>query len=126
VALAALVGTQLGQTLLVGHRSPAVLAASVGSAAGLAAVIQTPGLSQFFGCTPLGPVGWGIAATAATAASVTAAATPTLARRLPAKATDTMEAALQPERLAELAARLLPPTLLHRTHQPDEPVRPAA
>lgn len=35
--------------------------------------MQTPGVSQFFGCTPLGPVGWTIAGTSAslaTAASV--------------------------------------------------------
>jgi hypothetical protein len=61
VALAALVGTQLAQTLVAGGRDPTVLAAALGSAAVLAAVIQTPGVSQFFGCTPLGPVGWSIA-----------------------------------------------------------------
>jgi len=71
VALAALVGTQLGQTLAAGGPEPAVLASSIGSAAVLAAVIQTPGVSQFFDCTPLGPVGWGIAGTAAAAATVT-------------------------------------------------------
>ena len=58
VALAGLVGTQLGQTLVVGGRDPVVLAASLSSAAALVVIIQTPGLSQFFGCTPLGPVGW--------------------------------------------------------------------
>lgn len=73
VALAALVGTQLGQTLLVGRRNPSVVASGLGSAAVLAAVIQTPGLSQFFGCTPLGPVGWGIALGSATAATAAAA-----------------------------------------------------
>jgi calcium-translocating P-type ATPase len=80
VALAALVGTQLGQTLLVGRRSPAVVAASLGSAAVLVAVVQTPGVSQFFGCTPVGPVGWGIAVTAAAGATLAAAALPDLAR----------------------------------------------
>ncbi|WP_199432404.1 HAD-IC family P-type ATPase [Qaidamihabitans albus] len=69
VALAALVGTQLGQTLLTGGRSPAVLASGLGSAAVLAAAIQTPGVSGFFGCTPLGPVGWTIALGSAGAAS---------------------------------------------------------
>jgi cation-transporting ATPase I len=57
-ALIGIVGAQLGQTLVTGWRSPLVIAASVGSATVLAGVIQTPGLSQFFGCTPLGPVGW--------------------------------------------------------------------
>jgi magnesium-transporting ATPase (P-type) len=70
VALAALVGTQLGQTLITGGLDRSVLAASLGSAATLGAVIQTPGVSQFFGCTPLGPVGWGIALSSATAANV--------------------------------------------------------
>jgi magnesium-transporting ATPase (P-type) len=69
VALAALVGTQLGQTLAIGGPGPAVLGSSVGSAAALVAVVQTPGLSQFFGCTPLGPLGWTIAGGAATAAT---------------------------------------------------------
>jgi cation-transporting ATPase I len=71
IGLAALVGTQLGQTVVVGGRSPIVLGASVLSAGALIVVIQTPGLSQFFGCRPLGPVGWLTAVTAS--ASVTAA-----------------------------------------------------
>jgi magnesium-transporting ATPase (P-type) len=58
VALAALVGTQLGQTLRAGYGSKTVLATGIGSAALLAAVIQTPGVSQFFGCRPLGPISW--------------------------------------------------------------------
>jgi cation-transporting P-type ATPase I len=58
MALAALVGTQLGQTLLVGARNPLVLATGLGSTALLAAIIQTPGVSQFFGCTPLDPLAW--------------------------------------------------------------------
>ncbi|MEO3815099.1 cation-translocating P-type ATPase [Plantactinospora sp. B24E8] len=70
IALAALVGTQLGQTLLDGGLSPSVLASTAGSLAALAAVVQTPGVSQFFGCTPLGPVGWGIAAGSAVSATL--------------------------------------------------------
>ncbi len=69
VALAALVGTQLGQTMSSGQGSRGVLATGLGSAALLAAIIQTPGLSHFFGCRPLGPVGW------ATAIGSSAAAT---------------------------------------------------
>ena len=80
-ALVGLVGAQLGQTLVTGWRSPLVVAASVGSAAGLAAVIQTPVVSQFFGCTPLGPVGWGIGLGSAAAASLGA---PLVARLVPA------------------------------------------
>ena len=70
VALIGIVGAQLGQTLLAGWRSPLVVAASLGSASALAAVIQTPGLSHFFGCRPVGPLGWGIGLTAATAATI--------------------------------------------------------
>lgn len=70
VALAALVGTQLGQTMLTGGGDRTVLLAGMGSAAALAGAIQTPGVSRFFGCTPLGPVGWGIAAGGATAGTV--------------------------------------------------------
>jgi cation-transporting ATPase I len=66
VALVALVGTQLGQTALVGGSSPIVLGSTVVSAAALVGIVQTPGVSHFFGCTPLGPIGWGIA-TGATA-----------------------------------------------------------
>jgi hypothetical protein len=71
----ALIGTQLGQTAVVGGSSPLVLTSTAASAAALAAIVQTPVVSQFFGCTPLGPVGWGIgvgAAAAATGASIAA------------------------------------------------------
>ena len=70
VALAALVGTQLAQTLSAGGGDRTVLAAGLGSAALLAAIIQTPGLSHFFGCTPLGPIGWSIALGSAGAAGM--------------------------------------------------------
>jgi cation-transporting ATPase I len=75
VALAALVGTQLGQTLVAGGRDRTVLASGLGSAALLAALIQTPGVSQFFGCTPLGPVAWTIALGSAAAANLAGLAT---------------------------------------------------
>ncbi|WP_320068361.1 HAD-IC family P-type ATPase [Micromonospora sp. RTGN7] len=70
VALASLVGTQLGQTVLAGGTSPTVLASTAASVGALVFVVQTPGVSQFFGCTPLGPVGWGIAAGSALGATV--------------------------------------------------------
>ena len=79
-ALVGIVGAQLGQTLVTGWRSPLVVAASAGSAAVLAAVIQTPGLSQFFGCTPLGPVGWASGIGPALAASFSA---PLVSRLVP-------------------------------------------
>jgi cation-transporting P-type ATPase I len=82
VALAALVGTQLGQTLISGARDPLVLAASLGSAAALFAIVQTPGVSHFFGCTPLGPIGWSIATASSTTATAASAVTPKLVRAL--------------------------------------------
>ena len=74
VALAALVGAQLGQTLVIGHRSPLVLGSGIVSVGALVGIVQTPGVSQFFGCRPLGPIGWTIATSAACTATVGAAA----------------------------------------------------
>lgn len=54
VGLVALVGRQLGQTLAAG-RNPTVAATGLLSAAALAAIVQTPGVSHFFGSTLLGP-----------------------------------------------------------------------
>jgi cation-transporting ATPase I len=73
IGLVALVGTQLGQTVASGGPSRPVLMTSLGSAALLAGIVQTPGVSGFFGCRPLGLGGWLTAAgssAAATAASV--------------------------------------------------------
>ncbi|MEW6475383.1 MAG: cation-transporting P-type ATPase [Actinomycetota bacterium] len=67
VGLAALVGTQLGQTLVAGRPSRTTVASVLGSGALLVAVVQTPGVSHLFGCTPLDPLGWGTAAAAAAA-----------------------------------------------------------
>ncbi|MBO0825898.1 MAG: cation transporting ATPase C-terminal domain-containing protein, partial [Actinobacteria bacterium] len=82
VGLAAVVGTELGQTLLVGWRSPAVAAACLISTGVLIAVVQTPGVSQFFGCTPLGPGGWGIAAVSTLTATYGSLLLPKLGRSL--------------------------------------------
>lgn len=78
VGLLALVGTQLGQTLVAGGRSPVVVGTTVLSAAGLAAVVQTPDVSHFFGCTPVGPSGWAVAATLSALATGAAWAAPRL------------------------------------------------
>ncbi|WP_242190111.1 HAD-IC family P-type ATPase [Saccharopolyspora soli] len=69
VALVALVAAQLGQTLVVRGRTPLVVGCALGSLVALAAVVQTPGLSHFFGARPLLPHGWMIAAGTATAAT---------------------------------------------------------
>ncbi|MDQ6838065.1 MAG: HAD-IC family P-type ATPase [Actinomycetota bacterium] len=73
IALVGLVGSQLGQTIVIGRGDPLVLLAGLGSAALLGTIVQTPGLSQFFGCTPMGPLAWSVAigsSAVATAASV--------------------------------------------------------
>ncbi len=58
MGLTALVTTQLAQTLLTRSHSPLVVVTALGSSAVLFAIVQTPGVSHFFGCTPLGPVAW--------------------------------------------------------------------
>jgi cation-transporting ATPase I len=93
IALVGLVGTQLGQTLVVGGRDPVVIAAAVGSAAALAGVVQTPGVSQFFGCTPLGPAAWAIAAGGAAAGVGLSLVLPPLVARLPRFADPELEPA---------------------------------
>jgi hypothetical protein len=67
VGLVGLVGSQLGQTLLKGGHSRSVLWTSIGSFAALGLIVQTPGLSQLFGCRPLGPIGWSIGLASSTA-----------------------------------------------------------
>jgi len=60
-----------------------LVALALGSAAVLVGIVQTPGLSHFFGCTPLGPVGWATAlgsAVGATALSVLSDVTTPIAR----------------------------------------------
>ncbi|MFF8846313.1 HAD-IC family P-type ATPase [Streptomyces sp. NPDC015127] len=91
VALAAVVGTQLAQTLVTGGTDRNVLAAGLGSAAVLVAIIQTPGISQFFGCTPLGPVAWGITLGAITAASLLGLVLSPLIASMTAQAADGQE-----------------------------------
>jgi len=61
VGLLALVGTQLGQTLVSGRFNRTVVTTSLASAAVLGAIVQTPGLSGVFGCRPIGPIGWALA-----------------------------------------------------------------
>jgi cation-transporting ATPase I len=67
--LVALVGTQLGQTLLSGSFSRPVVLTSIASAVVLAGIVQTPGVSHAFGCRPLGPISWATAFGASVAAT---------------------------------------------------------
>ncbi|HEY2303507.1 MAG TPA: HAD-IC family P-type ATPase [Acidimicrobiales bacterium] len=68
-ALVALVGTQLGQTIVSGGMDPLVIAAAGGSFVALAGIVQVPGISKFFGSTPLDPAAWAIACASAAAAT---------------------------------------------------------
>ncbi len=77
VSLIGLVCTQMLQTLADSH-GPLVLATTAGSFAAMVGVVSTPGLSQLFGCTPVGPFGWGQAFFAAAAASALSAIAPDL------------------------------------------------
>jgi len=78
MGLAALVATQLGQTLLTGRHSPLVIATTIASAAALVAVVETPGVSQFCGCTPIGPAAWAIVLVSAAVGTVAAGIAPRL------------------------------------------------
>jgi cation-transporting ATPase I len=51
------------------------VATAVGSAGVLVGIVQTPVISQFFGCTPLGPVAWtGVLGATAGATAISALA----------------------------------------------------
>jgi cation-transporting ATPase I len=83
MGLTALVMTELAQTLLTRRHSPLVIATALGSTAVLVAIVQTPGVSHFFGCTPLGPVAWtGVGAATATAATLSVVAPNWLAKNV--------------------------------------------
>jgi cation-transporting P-type ATPase I len=81
MGLAALIGTQLAQTLLTGWHSPLVVVTTLASTAVLVAVVELPGVSQFFGCTPLGPMAWTVVAASVTAGTLLAALGPRLTQR---------------------------------------------
>lgn len=83
-ALIGLVSTQVLQTLIDSH-APLVVATNVGTFAAMVGIVSTPGVSQLFGCTPVGPFAWGQAFGAAIAATmVSAVASRVLAGRHPA------------------------------------------
>ncbi|MGY2082313.1 HAD-IC family P-type ATPase [Blastococcus sp. SYSU DS0539] len=81
MGLAALIATQLAQTAWSGRRSPLVLATVAGSLAVLVGVVQTPGLSRFFGCTPLDPISWAVVLGCAVAGAAGAEVVPGLVAR---------------------------------------------
>jgi magnesium-transporting ATPase (P-type) len=125
IGLAALVGTEIGQTLLVGGRSPAVAAGSVVSLGVLVAVVQTPGVSQFFGCVPLGPVGWGLAGASSLAGTAGSLLLPPLGRSL-APAVRGLSGSPAVEQARKLAAEIRAELaqLAHRAQDQPESVHP--
>ncbi|MGE2833980.1 HAD-IC family P-type ATPase [Mycobacterium sp. SMC-4] len=84
MGLIGLVLTQMGQTL-TDSRGPLVVATNVGTLAVMAGVISTPGVSQVFGCTPVGPIGWAQAAAAAGIAGALPKVAPTAAEGIATK-----------------------------------------
>lgn len=70
MALCGVVGAQLTQTVVGRRHSPLVLATVLGTAAVLITLVQTPVISHFFGCTPLGPLAWAGVAVAVGAAAL--------------------------------------------------------
>ncbi|GGP87023.1 HAD-IC family P-type ATPase [Streptosporangium pseudovulgare] len=82
MGLVALVSAQLFQTLVLGRRDRVVLLASAVSLAVLGLTVSVPGVCRFFGCRPLGPVGWTVALGSAAAATVMEAALQAPARKV--------------------------------------------
>ncbi|WP_157172530.1 cation-translocating P-type ATPase [Nocardia pneumoniae] len=70
VTLLSIVGAQLGETAVLRPTDPVVVGAAAVSAAALLGIVETPGLSQLFGCRPVGPGGLLIAGTSAMAGAV--------------------------------------------------------
>ncbi|MGW4243090.1 HAD-IC family P-type ATPase [Nocardia sp. NPDC004722] len=73
IGLVALIGTQLGQTLLAARHSPLVWLTTAASGVVLVTVVMTPGVCTYFGCRPLGPVAWTIACGSAAVATAVSA-----------------------------------------------------
>ncbi|MFI6738858.1 HAD-IC family P-type ATPase [Nonomuraea sp. NPDC050451] len=73
VGLIGLVAAQLLQTLALGGRDRTVVLAAVSSLVALGVIVSVPGLSQLFGCQPVGPLAWGIALGCAGATALVAA-----------------------------------------------------
>lgn len=82
IALLTMVGGQMAQTILVAPRSKLVLGSSLGSLALLLGIVETPGVSHFFGCKPLGPLALTQAISGTLGAAAASALAPAVARKL--------------------------------------------
>ncbi|MGI5493612.1 HAD-IC family P-type ATPase [Microtetraspora malaysiensis] len=80
IGLVALVSAQLMQTLTGGGRDKVVVLAAAASLVVLALIVTLPGVSGFFGCRPLGPLGWAIGLGSAAAVTLLALAAERLTR----------------------------------------------
>ena len=114
VGLLALVGTQLGQTIASGGFTRPVVITSLASSAVLAAIVQIPGLSQFFGCRPLGPLGWATAIGASTVATGVALTFPQLTSSVAARLGSIDKVLKEPVR----PSLVPPPAALDEEHAP--------
>jgi len=72
MALAALVGSQLGQTIAAARGDLLATTAALASGAVLVAAIEVPVVRRYFGCVPLGPSGWAVVTVSCAAATVAA------------------------------------------------------
>jgi Ca2+-transporting ATPase len=79
--LIGLVSTQVLQTLIDSH-GPLVVATNVGTFGVMVGIVSTPGVSQLFGCTPVGPFAWGQAISAAVGATMISAVAPRVLERM--------------------------------------------
>lgn len=80
-ALLALVGTQLGQTLVSGEENKEVIWTSLVTVGLLGLIVQAPIVSGMFGCRPLGPLGLGIAVGSSVSATLVGRYAPDLVSR---------------------------------------------
>lgn len=74
IGLIALVSAQLMQTLAQGPRDKIIVLSVIASLAALGLIVMVPGVSAFFGCRPLGPLGWAIGLGSAAAGTLIALA----------------------------------------------------
>jgi cation-transporting P-type ATPase I len=97
-ALVALIGAELGQTLLE-SQAPMVVLTALGSLGFVGALISIPGVSQLIGCTPLDPLSWiqALGSAAVTTVAVAALSRVFDGRELPASPPDDPDHADDPD-----------------------------